>query len=62
MTQSILGVKIAMINRLLKNPENDRREFVGFILYCGERPKGARRNIEKSGGVVEDRDVGFLLY
>jgi len=35
----------------LKNPENDRREFVGFLLYCGERPKGARRNI-----------VGFLLY
>jgi len=46
----------------LKNPENDRREFVGFLLYCGERPKGARRNIEKSGGVAEGHDVGFLLY
>jgi len=27
---------------------------VGFLLYCGERPKGARSDIEKSGG--------FLLY
>jgi len=22
---------------ILKNPENDRREFVGFLLYSGER-------------------------
>jgi len=38
------------------------REFVGFLLYSGERLKGARRNIEKSGGVAEGHDVGFLLY
>jgi len=28
---------------ILKNTENDRREFVGFLLY--------------SGGVVEDHDI-----
>jgi len=31
---------------ILKNPENDRREFVGFLLYSGERLKGVRRNIK----------------
>jgi len=46
----------------LKNPEIDQREIVGFLLYYGERLKGARRNIEKSGGVAEGHDVGFLLY
>jgi len=39
----------------LKNPENDHREFVGFLLYCGERPKGARRNIENYFSMLKSR-------
>jgi len=35
---------------------------VGFLLYCGERPKGARSNIEKSGERLKGaRRVSFIF-